>query len=127
MFTTPFKISLLILLFVAFLGQARAFVISTACNGAVESFHGHITDSEHQTTSSHDDKNHTDEGGDCCDDDCCQAGCLCVGNTCSGSLYLIHNLEPVSTSFSSEVVLASHSEQRFFIISSPYRPPIFTS
>lgn len=127
MFTTPFKISLLILLLVAFLGQARAFVISATCDSAVESSHGHITDSEHQTTSSHDDTNHTDEGDDCCNDDCCQAGCLCVGNTCSGTLYLMHNLEPISTSFSSEAVLASHPEHNFFIISSRYRPPILTS
>lgn len=118
--TPIFRVLLLILLFVSFMGQAMVYSFSKPCGiEQVELNSGY--ESVVQLTIV--DTNHSEEE-ECCDVDCCDLNCICSANSCSMIPFTIGKTDHVVPRHSSELVelykLTPPSSIRLRL----YRPPI---
>lgn len=68
-----------------------------------------------------------DEVDDCCDVDCCDGECFCPDNACSSLAFLDNTFGYSKIMVASELVLPFVQASPLHIITSLYRPPIFTS
>ncbi|MBU3003640.1 hypothetical protein [Paraglaciecola arctica] len=69
----------------------------------------------------------SDEVDDCCDVDCCDGECFCPANACSSMIFIDNTLAQSKFIFNSESVLSFVQASPQYIVTSLYRPPIFTS
>ncbi|MCF2946509.1 hypothetical protein L0668_00150 [Paraglaciecola aquimarina] len=68
-----------------------------------------------------------DEVDDCCDIDCCDGECFCPANACSSLAFLDNTLGYLKIMLASESMLSLAQASPVHIVTSLYRPPIFTS
>lgn len=69
----------------------------------------------------------SDEVDDCCDIDCCDGECFCPANACSSLAFLDNTLGYSKIVVANELVLPFVHASPQYIVTSLYRPPIFTS
>ena len=62
----------------------------------------------------------------CCDLDCCDNDCICAASGCSSIVYLYSEIDAVQLPIFSEILPLTQLKQANSIISIHYRPPIFT-
>lgn len=118
--TPIFRVLLLILLFVSFLGQAMVFSFSKPCGIEQDELnldHGSVM----QLTIV--DTKHSEEE-ECCDVDCCDLNCICAANSCSMLTFTISNSEHVIPRYSSVLVELYNLKPPSSIQLPLYRPPI---
>ncbi|MDU0356176.1 hypothetical protein RS130_21890 [Paraglaciecola aquimarina] len=69
----------------------------------------------------------SDDTDDCCDIDCCEGDCFCPANACTSMVYVDNTLALSKLILNSELALSFVQASPQYIVSSLYRPPIFTS
>lgn len=115
---------------VAFVGQAMASHFLTFDDASVvqqvdiQQQSAVEFDKNHDANAPADTSNDVD---DCCDTDCCEGECICPANACISMVYLDNSIAQSSLILISEFALATTQKNPQNIVSSLYRPPIFTS
>ena len=141
MLKSLFKLLLMIIMLVAFVGQTVAyqFVASYDESSAQHTASEKHTSSEHtdiqqptpvnEVDSANNGNNaHTSEtDDDCCYVECCESECICPANACASFAYLDNSLPLSEPVVLSEPLLSLVTKGTRFIARSLFRPPIFTS
>ena len=115
MFKPASNIIVILLVLVAFMGQAMAMYISTPEISQL------AIDSAEISQPSSNDTAHDD---DCCDVECCEAECICPANACSSVPFLQTLIHSPNTLSISELVVMPFVLAANSITSNLYRPPI---
>jgi hypothetical protein len=124
MFKSVPRVLVLLVMLIAFAGQAVAFNSYSSCETPVDSL---SHDANQQIK--HDDSSpiKADNSEDCCGIECCDLDCTCIANACSSYIYFNTDVNPTKSTALSEVAYVQHTEQPKSIPALLYRPPIFTS
>ena len=124
MFKSVSRVLVLLVMLIAFVGQAAAFNSYSSCETPVDSL---SNDANAQVKHYDSSVNKIDNSEDCCGIECCDLDCTCIANTCSSFIYFNTDVNPTKTTALSEIVYVQHTEQPKIIPTLLYRPPIFTS
>jgi len=120
------KLLFMILLLVAFVGQTMAYSIM-ASYGSISEFQ---TSTQLQSSSTEHDE-HSSAGSasddDCCEVECCESECICPANACASMVYVDSYLPLSELAVITESLHLLSTQATFFIATSLFRPPIFTS
>ena len=124
MFQAVFRVLIIAMMLVAFIGQAIAFNSSMSCETSVDT-HSHNVSEQVK----HYDLNPIDitSQEDCCGIKCCDVNCICIANACSSFEYFNIEIDSKKIATLKEVVYMEQSKQPKSIAALLYRPPIITS
>jgi hypothetical protein len=113
----------MILLLLVFVGQTMAYSMMAS--------YGSISELQTSTQFQSSSIEHASEGNasddDCCDIECCESECICPANACASMVYLDSNLPLSNLAVITESLNLLSTQATFFIATSFFRPPIFTS
>lgn len=123
MFKTVSRVLFIVVMLVAFIGQAIAFNTSISCETSTYSLSHNFSEPV-----KHYDSNpiNTDSSEDCCGIECCDIGCNCITNACSSFVYFNTEVNSTKIAALSEAVYIQQSKQPKSISTLLYRPPIST-
>lgn len=130
MYKSLSKLLIMMTILVAFVGQAMASHFLTFDDANVNQQVNIQQQSAVEFDKNNDAKATADTSNDvddCCDTDCCEGECFCPANACVSMVYLNNSLDQSSLILINEFALATTQKNPQNIVSSLYRPPIFTS
>jgi hypothetical protein len=126
MFKSLSQLLFMIILLVAFVGQAMAYSLMTS----FDSISQLQTSIQLQSSITEHDEHSSAESAaedDCCNVECCESECICPENACASMVYLDSDLFVSELAFISESLNLLSTQATLVIARSLYRPPIFTS
>ncbi len=124
MFKVASKVLIIVIMLVAFVGQALAFNTSMPCETSVDAISLDVKKLEKHLDSN---LKATDAPENCCGIACCDLGCTCIANACSSLVYFNTEVYATKVDAITEVINNQESAQPKAISALLYRPPIFTS
>jgi len=124
MFQTVLKVLVIVVMLVAFVGQAVTFNTSMSCETSVETITPNFSELVKHNNSNPID---TDNSEDCCGIECCEIDCSCIANACSSFLHFNTEVVSIKTAILSETLYMQQTEQPKSIATLLFRPPIFIS
>ena len=116
------KVSVLTIMFVAFIGQAMAFNTAIPCDSGDE--HSILSKAEIKAQVNTD--SNLDEHDDCCGIECCSLDCSCIANACNSVVYFSASIAILHSEVTSETLNIHQLIQPCSVSNSLYRPPIIT-
>ena len=125
MFKSLSQLLFMIILFVAFIGQAMAYSLTVSYDSLSE----RQTSSQLPSNSTEYDQHALAEGtseDECCDVECCENECICPANACASVVYLSNNLLLSDLPAVSGSLDFLFTRAKLFVAPPLYRPPIFT-
>ena len=100
MFKAVLKVLFIVVMLVAFVGQATTFNTSMPCEKSVEPLFPNFNERvKHYDSNTID----TDSSDDCCGIECCAEGCTCIANACSSVAYVNTEVDSIKTVAVSDV------------------------
>ena len=112
---------MVVVMLVAFLGQAMAYSTVLPCEAKDE----HVSDSLNNENANHDDAD--EHVSDCCDIECCDVDCICPSAACSSIVYLSNDVRLRKIMRVTQTLVIEQDIQPDPVSALHYRPPIFTS
>ncbi|WP_158968571.1 hypothetical protein [Paraglaciecola sp. L3A3] len=122
MFKAVSKGTIVALVFIAFIGQTMALIMTTPCDNSLDAHHSAVTERIAPTDLTSID---TELVTPCCDVECCDLDCICIANACSSIIYLPTFYNLTSADFATLLIFRQTTEQTISFASLLYRPPIF--
>lgn len=123
MFKSLPKMLFIILLLFVFVGQTMSYSIMASYDNISDL----QTSTQFQSSSTKHSSTGSDLDDECCDVECCESECICPANACASMVYLDSKLPLSELAVITESLNLLSTQATFFIATSRFRPPIFTS
>lgn len=129
MFKPVYNALIVLIMLVAFVGQAFAYS-TMACEMAGEAHQEHMTlkndnPHAHHQNMNHQSMEHMEQGHTNNSDDCCGVNCMCPANACTSFTFVTEHMSFMTIIITDGAVSSQALEQPTSVSTSLYRPPIF--